>query len=610
MGGDRPGGAVRSALRLVPAVGRRWTAAFAALLVWQGLSGVAARVATGALISSVPPAVGLGFDSPAGRRLVTAVVVVAGLFLLGRVLVPVAARVTSVLSGRYHRRVLRLLLDAACGPTTVAHLEDPLVADRLSVARGEQTHMSSASVVPMLARLVVHYLGGAASAAVLFTFVWWAPLVVAAGLVVERAWAGRELDTIMDTLTTSAPGLRRAGYFRDLSLTAAPAKEMRVFGLGPWAGDRFGSTWLSAMAPVWRRRRTIGPLAGLAVVAATVTQAALAVAIVRAGLDGRISLGDVSVFLGSASAMAAVLWSPEDEWALRTASTSVAAALGLHRDFAARASPAATRGHPADGLPTTGIAFEGVHFRYPGGGHDVLRGLDLEVPVGRSLALVGLNGAGKTTLTKLLAGLYHPTAGAIRVDGLDLAELDPASWRRRLAVIFQDFTRYELSAADNVGFGGPALLGDRAALQRAADRAGAAAVVAGLSQGWDSVLSRRYSGGSELSGGQWQRLALARCFAAVEAGASVLVLDEPTASLDVRGEAELFDRFLDLTADLTTIVISHRFSTVRRAHRIAVIDGGRVVELGSHAELVAAGGRYAIMFGLQAARLGLGADDG
>jgi ATP-binding cassette subfamily B protein len=176
------------------------------------------------------------------------------------------------------------------------------------------------------------------------------------------------------------------------------------------------------------------------------------------------------------------------------------------------------------------------------------------------------------------------------------------AWRRRLAVIFQDFVRYELPAADNVAFGGVSLLGDQDRLEAAATRAGALDVVRRLPAGWDTPLNRQYTGGADLSGGEWQRVALARALFAVEAGAGILVLDEPTANLDVRAEASLFEDFLDLTRGLTTILISHRFSTVRHADRIVVLDGGRVVEDGSHDELLAAGGQYAGMFQLQAAR--------
>lgn len=186
--------------------------------------------------------------------------------------------------------------------------------------------------------------------------------------------------------------------------------------------------------------------------------------------------------------------------------------------------------------------------------------------------------------------------------GAPLDFLDVDAWRSGLAVIFQDFNRYDLSAADNVGFGGLTLGGNRDALARAAGRAGALELIESLPAGWDTTLSRRYPGGADLSGGEWQRVALARALTAVEAGAGILVLDEPTANLDVRAEADLFDRFLDLTAGLTTILISHRFSTVRRAQRICVLEAGRVREVGTHDELVATGGRYAEMFSLQAER--------
>jgi ATP-binding cassette subfamily B protein len=232
----------------------------------------------------------------------------------------------------------------------------------------------------------------------------------------------------------------------------------------------------------------------------------------------------------------------------------------------------------------------------------VLRQLDLEFPAGTSTAVVGLNGAGKTTLVKLLCGLYQPTSGRISVDGADLEEFDVRSWQRRLAVIYQDYVRYELDAAANIGLGAPGHLGDTKALERAIEWAGATEVTAALPDGLATVLSSRYSGGVDLSGGQWQRIALARALFAVQGGASVLLLDEPTAQLDARAEVAFFDRFLELTRGLTTVIISHRFSTVRRADRIVVLDGGRITERGSHEELMAAGGQYAELFKLQARR--------
>jgi ABC-type multidrug transport system fused ATPase/permease subunit len=272
----------------------------------------------------------------------------------------------------------------------------------------------------------------------------------------------------------------------------------------------------------------------------------------------------------------------------------------------AGATAAASPEAPTPAAPErAGIRFEGVTFRYPGREADTLAGLDLHVPAGRSLAIVGANGAGKTTLVKLLCRLYEPQGGRILADGVDVREMDPAVWRRRVAVIFQDFVHYHLPARENVGFGSLGSLGRPGAderLEEAAARAGALDVIRGLPRGWDTVLSRRFTGGVDLSGGEWQRVALARALFAVHGGADVLILDEPSANLDVRAEAALYERFLDLTEGLTTVLISHRFSTVRRADRIVVLEDGRVLEQGPHEALLARGGRYAALFALQAAR--------
>ena len=266
----------------------------------------------------------------------------------------------------------------------------------------------------------------------------------------------------------------------------------------------------------------------------------------------------------------------------------------------------ASGGAPADGRPGRAIRFESVAYRYPGG-PPVYEGLELELTAGRSLALVGSNGAGKTTLVTLLARLREPTGGRITVDGIDLRDLDARSWQRQVAVVNQDFGRYPLTARENIAFRDLTADGvsgdlDRAALERAAAQAGALEFIRALPRGWDTICAPGYRDGTDLSGGQWQRIALARALYAALKGARVLVLDEPTAQLDIRAEAAFYDRFLDLTAGLTTVVISHRFATVRRAERIAVLDQGRITELGSHDELLAAGGSYAEMFTMQAAR--------
>jgi ABC-type multidrug transport system fused ATPase/permease subunit len=319
-----------------------------------------------------------------------------------------------------------------------------------------------------------------------------------------------------------------------------------------------------------------------------------------AALSGRIDLGQAVVYAQVAVGVSAVAFGGLS-WALDGASAPVAAVLRLEGAMGRRgalATPPAPRS--AAGLPSREVRFRDVTFSYPGAARPVLEGFDLTIPVGSSLAIVGQNGAGKTTLAKLLCRLYDPQAGAILVDGVDLRELDVDSWRSRLAAVFQDFIRFERPLRDNVAPGGAP---DDVVLA-ALEEAGASGLAA-----LGTTLARGYEGGTELSGGQWQRVALARALSAVRMGAGLVLLDEPTAQLDVRGEAEIFDRILAATRRVTTVLISHRFSTVRHADRICVLEHGRVVELGTHAELMALRGRYRTMFDLQAQRFTAEADE-
>jgi ABC-type multidrug transport system fused ATPase/permease subunit len=280
-------------------------------------------------------------------------------------------------------------------------------------------------------------------------------------------------------------------------------------------------------------------------------------------------------------------------WALDGAAAPVAAVLRLGERTAEVGRLDSRGDRSASGLPAVGISLRDVGFGYPRAGRPVFEHLDLEIPAGSSLAIVGRNGAGKTTLAKLLCRLYDPTSGAIEIDGIDLRDLDVDSWRSRVTAVFQDFVRLELPLRDNVA---PAGAPDEDIWAALAD-AGAGALA-----DLDTPLSKQYAGGVDLSGGQWQRIALARALCAVRRGAGLVLLDEPTAQLDVRGEAAIFERVLRATQDATTVLVSHRFSTVRQADRICVVERGRVVEQGSHVELMAAAGRYRTMFDLQAQR--------
>lgn len=393
-----------------------------------------------------------------------------------------------------------------------------------------------------------------------------------------------------------AEPLRRAMYLHRLALAPDAAKELRIFGLADWLADRFGREWAAVMADLWRSRSTgYRTMAVLTPLIVAVNLAVLGWA-VHAALAGDITAGATAVLVQGVFGMAALAAQDGDIW-IENGAIPVPDVLELERRAPIAISPGI---RSADQHPRESIHFADVGFAYPGR-DPVYEKLNLTIHSGQSLAIVGLNGAGKTTLIKLLTGLAVPQHGEITVDGIPLEEFDMASWRHRIAAIFQDFTRYPMSARDNIAFGSVEK-GQSVDVEAAAARAGATEVLAGLPQGADTVLSRRHSGGVDLSGGQWQRIALARAMAAVAAGAQVLVLDEPSAHLDVRAEADLYDRFLDITHGLTSIVISHRFSTVRRADRIVVLERGRIVEDGNHDELVAAAGRYAELFRIQAER--------
>ncbi|HEX3621434.1 MAG TPA: ABC transporter ATP-binding protein [Acidimicrobiales bacterium] len=498
-------------------------------------------------------------------------------------------------------------MEAANRSPGIAMLEDPAMLDRLALAGGHIDNFWDAS--PGGAAVALVSVGGrylqVAGATVLVARVSVPIAVVLATVLVMAYRQCRRWDRVrIGAVRASQAGGRASRYTSGLANTPPSAKEVRLFGLLEWLVARFRGQWdalVSARlaAGRWAISRMVALILGLTPVAV-----AAFVVLARRGLDGATGARGLTVALQAVVAMFVLLDQRSDDGYQLDFGLESLAAL---REVEAGVGDATSAGGGSDaaGLPVTAIRFEEVDFAYPGG-REILKGLDLTIAAGSSLAIVGGNGAGKTTLVKLLAGLYEPDAGAITVDGIPLRTFDVASWRRRLAVIFQDFVRYELSAADNVGLAGVGGHPEREhradALDTAAARAGAFDVVARLPLGWQTPLGRQYAGGADLSGGEWQRIALARALFAVESGAGVLVLDEPTANLDVRAEAELFDRFLELTTGLTTILISHRFSTVRRADRICVLEHGRVVEDGSHEELVAADGRYCQLFQLQATR--------
>ena len=578
-------------LRLFARVDRGLTVALLGCMLVGGVLGPGFTVASGALIAAVSR----------GSWVWPALAITAGLFIAQRLLGPVQQLVADGLARRVDETLTERLMSSIAGPPGLAHVEDPSVQDTIAKADGALVGVTPGRAAPRLGAIWSQRLQGAVSLAIVFAWHGWAAVVLlpafATSFLVSR-WHWHQVTQIIYGRTDD---LRRAYYLRGLALTATVAKETRVFGLAPWLVANYRAGSLAVMRDIWHQRRE-GWLAALAVFGLVgVAEAIVMAAVAAEAASGGLAIGPAVTVLGSVLAAGILVAFHDGHWYVGEAASALAQLEALERAAASVGGVVGGSASAAD-LPRRALRFEGVGFTYPGRDKPVFAALDLDIEAGRSLAIVGENGAGKTTLVKLLARLYDPDSGRITVDGVDLRELAPGSWHRRVAAIFQDFTQFELTADDNVAFGALHRRGDRAAVARAAELAGAGGIIARLAQGWDTPLTRQLSGGTQLSGGEWQRLALARALFAVQAGAGVLVLDEPTASLDVRGEAEVYERFLELTRGVTTIVISHRFSTVRRADRIVVLEHGRVIEDGTHSELVAAGGRYAEMYSLQAAR--------
>ena len=577
------------------------TALAGGLILISGLLPAAFSLATGVLAQRVPPAVGQGIGSPSGRGLVIALLVAAAVYVIIQIVGPVRATVSEVLLRRVDASLSLKLMQLVSTPRSIAHLEDAQVLDRIAQAQGAVNGATVGGTVLYLFNAWATRLQGVAALVILARFHWWLPVVLAGGQAVSLAWRRRHWLEVTKVVFDRTDSMRKADYVRNLAIRPDAAKESQVFSLAGVLVDRYRTSFLDSMQPVWRTRRSGGAVAlGVSVLMLALEGGAL-VLVARAGADATISLGAAVVYAQAVLATGALGTFDLGHVRLEDGLSS----LRVLRRLEATVPAAVVRlggDLPATGLPEQVISFEGVRFRYPGRDEDVFTDLDLDIHAGQSLAIVGVNGAGKTTLIKLLARLYDVDDGRITVDGTDLRDLDPASWQRRVAAIFQDFVQYPVSAHDNIAFGALAQVGDRADVEHAARLAGAHDVVAALPKGWDTVLNRQFSDGAELSGGEWQRIALARALFAVSAGAGVLVLDEPTASLDVRAETGLYDRFLDLTRGVTTIVVSHRFSTVRRAERIVVLEHGQVVEDGCHDSLLGAGGRYAEMYTLQASR--------
>ncbi len=566
-------------------------------------------LSTGRLLSAVPAAVGAGFESDAARAALWALALLGGLFVLQRLLMAIRGCLATWLWMLVVHQIDERLMRALDRLPGIQQLEDPKVQDVIELARGSGINnqgWSAGTAVMALTNKLPQYLQGFGCAIVLGAF---QPLLAAgyfALIVVATELRRREFIRQFGAFQQRAVALRRANYYRETAQGHQPAKEIRMFGLAAWLLALYNAEWTGAMTTVWREREHGQWRAFATDAVVAVAQIAYLVVIGSAAVAGRLTVAEVGVYLSAFASISLMSARNGDDFALAFGTGGVLSLLELEAKVAAES--AATVSGPAPSVPAQRrvrppeIRFEGVKFRYPGAERETVTDLNLVVPGGESLAIVGVNGAGKTTLVKLLCRLYEPQAGRISLDGVDVRDLSRSGLQHEIAAIFQDFVEYALPARENIAFGAVDYLHDQAGIESAARRAGALDIIEGLPHGWDTVLDRRFPQGAQLSGGQWQRIALARALFAVDHGASVLIMDEPTANLDVRAEADLYDRFLELTAGVTTILISHRFSTVRRAGLICLVDGGQVGELGTHDELVAAGGQYARLFDLQASR--------
>jgi ATP-binding cassette subfamily B protein/ATP-binding cassette subfamily C protein len=575
---DRGGAAVLAALTAVVAL-------LPAGIAWTGKLIVDAVVAASR---------GEGAPGRVTRLVLLELGLMAASMAAGRLLGLARELLRARLGNAVNERILEKALELE-----LRHFEDAEVYDKMQNARRE------ASARPL--SLVMQAFGIAQNAvtltalsALLVRLSPWSVLVVVASSIPAFVAEARLAAASFRLNSWRAPEGRRLNYLEWILTRDSHVKEVKLFGLGPLVLARYRALFTKFYAEDRRlawRRMAFGVLFGAVSLGAFYAMYALVAA--RAA-RAEISLGDLTLYLavfrqgqGAVQAILSAMGSLYED------------ALYMSNLFAYLAIPTggeAPRRRPPLAPPRGGphrIELRDVSFRYPGRDAWALRGVTLALEPGEKLGLVGENGAGKTTIVKLLLRLYDPTEGAILYGGVDLRDMDVEDLRARIGGVFQDFVRYQFTAAENIGLGHPSHVEDRPRIEEAARRGGAADIVEALPKRYDTVLGGWFEAGQELSAGQWQKVAVARGF--MREGAEVLVLDEPTAAIDAGAEHELFERFRALAADRTAIVISHRFSTVRTmADRIAVLHDGRVVELGSHRELLDLDGRYAHLFRLQA----------
>ncbi len=496
------------------------------------------------------------------------------------------ARLNYTLNARLIRKALSLDL---------THFENAEFYDKLQNARRE-ADWRALQIMDNGFYLVQNVITLISFAAILLTFNIWLTVILFGATIPAFIAQSKYAELNFRLLSWRAPEARRMNYLEYLLTVDSSVKEVKLFGLGEPLLGRYADLFWKFL----REDQTLAQKRSLASFAwgllATLSYYFAYAWIIFETVGGQISLGSMtmylSIFRNSQNVFQTLFFGLSDMYENALFMSNLFAFLDLQPQMPVSANPIA--------LPTKlkcGIEFRNVSFKYPDREAYALRNVSLTIKPGEKIALVGANGAGKTTFVKLLTRLYDPSEGQVLIDGIDLREVDPADLQKRIGVIFQDFVKYYLPARENVGFGQIDQLENEARIIDSAQRAGADPTIRGLPQGYDTMLGKWFERGHDLSGGEWQKVALARAFMRE---AEVLVLDEPTAALDALNEYAIFQRFRELTDNKIALLISHRFSTVRMADRIVVLDGGRVIETGTHAELLALGGEYAKLFTIQA----------
>ncbi len=547
------------------------------------------------IVDKILLAIDLGSDVQAGIQIVLPYVLLEfALLLVSSLLNAFQSLSNNVLRSSLSKYVNTMIIDKSI-KLDLQFYEDPVFYDNMQNAR-RRADSSALAIVSSISQVAQQFITLISLVALLIGFSPWLAVLVILAAVPNFLSNSRFAEMSFRAISHRAPETRLLNYIETLLTSNETVKEIKLFGLGESLKARFENLFTEFMDEdnAIARRNTFASL-GWGMVTNLAYYGSYIWVIIRT-ITKAITLGDMTMFLSVFRQSQRAVMSLLDSFSrLYENNLYLDNLLDFLKIEPALVSPENGKVAPAPILE--GIHFQNVSFKYPGSDKYVLRNINLFIKPNESIALVGLNGAGKTTLIKLLTRLYDPTEGQITLDGVDLREYDMKSLHQRFGVIFQDFVRYQFSIKENIGFGQIEDLDNMERIKEAASKGGADEVVAPLAEGYETILGRRWNRGHELSGGQWQKIALSRAFMRK---AEVLILDEPTSALDAQAEYEIFLRFRELMEGRLAVLISHRFSTVRMADRIVVLENGRILELGSHEELMRHNQVYAHLFNLQA----------